>query len=122
MAQLRRKNKLRQKQVAHEAQIDPSYLTALENGRRIPPRQKMLTNLVRALKATSLEETELKRTAALSELATKLEEKIELVAGASVVMTVLELVHVMSETEIKALEVLVDVFRDRIYYKGRKEM
>jgi transcriptional regulator with XRE-family HTH domain len=122
LAQLRRKNQLRQKQVAFDAGLDPSYLAALENGRRIPPRPNMMIKLVSAVKATSNEEKELRRAAMLSFIARELSDCTELISGASAAMTILELSSVLSQEELQALVTLVEGYRFRVYAQGRKVM
>lgn len=122
LAKLRRKNKLKQKQVAYEAAMDPSYVAALENGRRFPPRKSLMTSLARAVKANEQEEVELLRAAMLSEIARGVEEYAENFAGAELAMEILELSSVLSPNEIQALSTLVEGYRFRAYVQGRNEM
>ena len=122
LAKIRRKNKLRQKQVAYEAAMDPSYIAALENGRRFPPRKSLMTNLARAIKANEQDELELLRTAMLSEIARGIEEYAKNFPGAELAMEILELSSVLSINEIQALATLVEGYRFRAYIQGRNEM
>lgn len=122
LAKLRRKNKLKQKQVAYEAAMDPSYVAALENGRRFPPRKSLMTRLAKAVKANEQEERELLRAAMLSEIARELKEYTEQLAGAELAMEILELSSVLSANEIQALSTLVEGYRFRAYVHGRSEM
>lgn len=64
----RKRRHLLQKQVAYGAGIDPSYLAAIECGRRAPPAAETLTRLVNALGATPAEELEIRRCAALGRI------------------------------------------------------
>lgn len=122
LAQLRRKKKLRQKQVANEAGVDSSYWAAVENGRRLPPRPRVMTKLVKAVKANDLEERELNRAAMLSQLAIELKERIDFFASAPLALTILELSAALSEGEIEALSTLVEGYRFRSYIPGRENM
>ena len=122
LAELRRKNKLKQKQVAYEAGIDPSYVAALENGRRPPPRQNLVQKLANAVKADEWDEKELGRTAMLSQLARPLDENAEFFSGAPTALAILELSSVLSERELQAISTLIDSFRYRTYAQGRNKM
>lgn len=122
LAQLRREKKLKQKQVAFEAGVDPSYVAALENGRRVPPRLDGLTKLAKAINANEHEEKELQRSARLSLLAKEIDACAEYFAGAEVAMVILELSSVMSPKEIQAIGTLVDGYRYRLHVQGRVEM
>jgi transcriptional regulator with XRE-family HTH domain len=122
LAQLRRKKKLKQKQVAYEASMDPSYVAALENGRRAPPRQSMMANIGRALNANEQEVVELRRAAMLSEMARELNERAEYFVGAPVAMAILEMSSIMSPGEIQAIATLIDGYRFRSHAQGRTDM
>ena len=122
LAKLRRKNKMRQKQVAYEAAMDPSYIAALESGRRFPPRRNMMVNLAKALQASEQEELEMFRAARLSEIAKGFKKHSDNFAGAQLAMEILELSSAMSLAEIQALTTLVDVYRFRAYAQGRQDM
>ena len=68
LVNIRKRHRLLQKQVAYGANIDPSYLAAIECGRRAPPTTDTLTRLVRALNATPAEVQEIRRLAAVGRI------------------------------------------------------
>jgi transcriptional regulator with XRE-family HTH domain len=61
LAQLRRKKRLRQKQVAGDAGVDKSYLAELESGRKAAPSPSVLGRLVKALGATDADRLRISR-------------------------------------------------------------
>jgi transcriptional regulator with XRE-family HTH domain len=122
LAKLRREKKLKQKQVAYEAGVDPSYVAALENGRRVPPRHDGVIKLAKAVNANDQETKDLERSARLSQLAKEIDACAEHFSGATVAMAILELSSVMSQSEIHALATLVDGYRYRAKVQGRIDM
>lgn len=122
MAQLRRNKKLKQKQVAFEAGIDSSYWAAIENGRRLPPRQRVLVKVIKAVKASAQEEKELSRAAMLTQIAKGLNERIDYFAGAPLALAILELSSVLSPGEIEAISTLIEGYRFRAHAQGRTYM
>lgn len=122
LAQLRREKKLKQKQVAFEAGVDPSYVAALENGRRIPPRLDGLRKIAKAINANEQEENELYRTARLSLLAKEIHACAEHFEGAAVAMDILVMSSVMSPKEVEAIGTLIEGYRYRLHIQGRVEM
>jgi len=61
LAQLRRKKRLRQKQVAGDAGVDKSYLAELESGRKAAPSAPVLGRLMKALGATEADRARINR-------------------------------------------------------------
>jgi transcriptional regulator with XRE-family HTH domain len=60
---LRKRKELRQNAVAIASGIDPSYLAALEGGRRSPPNRELLDRIVSALGLDELQAQTLRRLA-----------------------------------------------------------
>lgn len=56
LEKLRRSRNLRQKQLASYLEIDPCYVSALEKGRRPPPSQNVLNNLIKNLHLSDAEQ------------------------------------------------------------------
>lgn len=122
LAKIRRKNRLKQKEVAFDAGMDPSYIAALENGRRLPPKQSLMVALTKAVQANEVEQRELSRAANLSEMAKGMEAHREEFLGVPVAMAILELSAVMTQAEIDAIATLVAGYRYRAYVQGGREM
>lgn len=68
MAAMRRRQKLRQRQVAKAAHLDPSYVAYLERGERSPPPARTVARLGRALGLTEPEHLVLQRLAAVERI------------------------------------------------------
>lgn len=69
---LRRKYNLQQKQIAHLMNINPSYISLMEKGRRAPPAKIKLNQLISQLKLSDAEQYNLWRSAEASKLSFKL--------------------------------------------------
>jgi transcriptional regulator with XRE-family HTH domain len=65
---IRQSHRLMRKQVAIEAKMDPSYLTALERGRRSPPPPRTLDRLIGALNANDAEQRAIRESAAVARI------------------------------------------------------
>ena len=110
---LRRRKKMLQKQVALGSGIDPSYLAALENGRRNPPRIQVVEQLLDAIDASPRERESLHQAAALARLIRVVARQEEILPGVTVALRMLEVAPVLSEEELTALDTLVVGLRTR---------
>lgn len=111
LSDLREARHMSQKALALSAGFDQSYVSGLEVGRRPPPRDRQLTRLALALKATDQELTELKTARALtiiSKIAGDHEDGAE-----RLLMRILAVTSGMSNDEMEALEVIASVLRSR---------
>lgn len=122
LGKLRRAKKMRQKEAAISAQLDPSYWAALENGRRIPPRAEVMTQILDALEATDAERSELVRAAALSLVQRAIDEHGSEFPGCAAAMKLLEISTVLSKEELSALDTLVEGYRYRTFLQRRGAM
>lgn len=122
LAELRRKRRLRQKQVAAASNLDSSYIAALENGRRVPPREDVMTRLSQALDLSEAEKSELHRTAVLSEVGRAMLQHADELAGVTAALTVLEISAYLTQDELMAIETLVEGYRYRAHVRGGKAM
>ncbi len=122
LAALRRKRRLRQKQVAAASNLDPSYVAALENGRRVPPREDVMTKLFEALNLSEAEKEELHRTAVLSEIGRTMLQHADELEGINTALTVLEISAHLSHEELKAVETLIEGYRYRTHVQGGTTM
>lgn len=55
IAQARLRKRIQQKMVALTAGIDPSYLAAVERGRRPPPKRELVNKVVAALQLSAVD-------------------------------------------------------------------
>lgn len=122
LADLRRKRRLRQKQVAAASDLDCSYIAALENGRRVPPRDGVMTRLSEALGLSDAEKSELRRTAVLSEIGRAMLQHADELTGINAALSILEISAYLSEEELRAIETLMDGYRYRAHVQGGKAM
>lgn len=105
--QLRRRKKLLQKQVALSAGFDPSYLAAVENGRRDPPRNQGIEKLLDALMATPIERERIHQLARLTRLTRVMAQDDGAVAGVEIARKFLEVAPRLSAEELAALDTLL---------------
>lgn len=110
---IRRRKKLLQKQLALECGLDPSYVAALENGRRIPPRKPVVEKIIKALGATPVERDRLLASADISRLSRMIERQGKDVRGANLAIMLLELTYDLSEDELVALETFLNGLKAR---------
>ncbi len=122
LAELRRRRRLRQKQVAAAASLDASYIAALENGRRAPPREEVMNKLFQALGLSDTERNELQRTAVLTDVGRVLLHHAQQLTGVGAALAVLEVSINLSQEELGAIETIVDGYRYRAYGKGGTAM
>jgi transcriptional regulator with XRE-family HTH domain len=106
----RRRNKL-QKQVALAASIDPSYLAALENGRRSAPRKHLVDRLCDALDATLDERAQLESAAVYARLLESIAEYQDDIKGGDALAAFAAALPQLSAAEIEAISNLVEVLR-----------
>lgn len=105
--QLRRRKKLLQKQVALAANLDPSYLAAIENGRRDPPRKEVIEKLLVALAAKPRERERARELARVTRLLRLMAAEDGVVPGIEIARRLLECAPRLSVEELAALETLV---------------
>lgn len=110
---LRRRKRMLQKQIALGAGVDPSYLAALENGRRDPPRASVIEKILDALAATPGEGESLRRVATLTHLMRQMASHDGVVPGLETALRMLELAPRLSANELAALDTLVDSLSQR---------
>lgn len=72
LEQLRRSRHLQQKQMADVMGINPCYVSTMEKGRKGPPSKHVLEQLVKKLKLSEDEQSQLWRSVELSELTYRL--------------------------------------------------
>lgn len=72
LEQIRRQRHLQQKQMADVMGINPCYVSALEKGRKGPPSEKIINQLIRNLGLSEVEQAALKRSVKISELTYRL--------------------------------------------------
>jgi transcriptional regulator with XRE-family HTH domain len=113
LAALRRKHGWLQKQVALTSGFAPSYLAALEGGRRPPPPSEALGKILDAIDATEVERTQLSRAAALTHITRAISNHLESFPGAAAAVSLLEVSPEMSSTELGAIQALVEGYRFR---------
>lgn len=102
---------LRQKQVALEAGIDPSYLAALEHGRRPPPESDILHRLIRSLSMPDTEGSALRQAAAIDRLLHYLDRKGGEIPSRDCLMQFVMALPMLSEQKIRAISILVETLR-----------
>lgn len=72
LEKLRRSRNLQQKQIADLMGVNPCYVSTLEKGRKGPPSEQILKQLIKNLKMSEHEQNGLWRSVALSELTYRL--------------------------------------------------
>ncbi len=122
LGSLRRKYGWLQKEVAYKSGFAPSYIAALEGGRRPPPPLETFHKIVEAVGATELEEAQLQRAAKLSEIARVIANHSNVFPGASAALSLLEVSPEMTTDEVDALRTLVDGYRFRALLPRRTDM
>ncbi len=105
--QLRRNRQLLRKQVAYAASIDPSYLAALERGRRDPPNPKILARILDALNASEHERCTLKNAAAFAKLLGAIRVLGSDLPGTETLIRLARTIPGLKAQELIALETLV---------------
>lgn len=110
LRELRVKRGLSQKQVAKAAVLDQSYLSALEHGRRPPPRDDILVRLALAMNASPTEKENLQKGRAMTRIGMA-------AAGLSTTQSealavLIRNVQVLSDEELKAVQALLRVMYD----------
>ncbi|MEC5387306.1 helix-turn-helix transcriptional regulator [Uliginosibacterium sp. H3] len=118
---LRRKYGLRQKQVAYNGGVSPSYVASLEGGRRPPPGDDGLQKIIAALGATEDEKAHLVRASCLTQIARVIHGHSEMFPAASAAISLLEISPQMSPAEVSAIQSLVEGYRFRTLLPQRKE-
>jgi transcriptional regulator with XRE-family HTH domain len=108
---LRRKRKKLQKEIALSAGIDPSYLAALESGRRGAPDKTLTKKLCDALAATVSERTHIENAAAHARLLRALSTHHEDVRGGPALLDIAEALPSLASIQIEALRDLVNVMQ-----------
>lgn len=117
---LRRRRRLLQKQVALDAGLDPSYLAAVENGRRDPPRPPLVEKLLDVLTATPVERDRARQLARLTKLTRLMAQDDGQVPGVEIARRLLEFAPRLTADELAALDTLVTGL-SRCHELGDKE-
>lgn len=119
---LRRKYGLLQKQVAGDSGFAPSYIAALEGGRRPPPPMEALKRITKAIGASEQEEERLIRASKLTEIARVIANHRDEFPGAAAAVSLLEVSSEMTTVEVDALRTLVEGYRFRTLLPRRNDM
>lgn len=107
---LRKKRGLSQKRVALDANVDQSYLAAIELGRRPPPRDTGLTRLAGAVQASEEEVQRLfcvRSMAQISRTVNRLSPDV-----ADVLLDITRSINSLTKQELQALRGLLAAMRD----------
>ena len=107
LASARRKRRLLQKQVADRAGLDPSYLGALERGRREAPSSKIFQQLLRVLEPSQLERQQLIHALALLRLQRVIEDEAAPLLGGGALLRIARRLPYLAEPDLDLLETLV---------------
>ncbi len=107
LASARRKRRLLQKQVADRAGLDPSYLGALERGRREAPSSKIFQQLLRVLEPSQLERQQLMHALALLRLQRVIEDEAAPLLGGGALLRIARRLPYLAEPDLDLLETLV---------------
>lgn len=102
---------LRQKQVALDAGIDPSYLAALEHGRRPPPESDILQRLIKTLSMPESEGLALRQAAAIDRLLHYIDRKGGEIPSRDCLTQFAMALPMLSEQKIRAVSILVETLR-----------
>lgn len=86
LAEIRLSRRLTQKQVAIAADVDCSYIAALEKGRRSPPPKETIRRLGNAVCASPPERQEMEKAAALFRISKTIQEQSPHIPGASLLI------------------------------------
>lgn len=119
---LRREYGLLQKQVAGESGFTPSYIAALEGGRRPPPPVEALKKIIKAIGASAQEEERLIRASKLTDIARVMANYSDDFPGAAAAISLLEVSSEMTPIEVDALRTLVEGYRFRTLLPRRSDM
>ena len=122
LGDLRRKYGLLQKQVASKSGYAPSYIAALEGGRRPPPPAVTLRKIINAMGASEEDEGRLIRASKLTEIARVMANYANDFPGAAAAISLLEVSFEMTSVEIDALRILVEGYRFRSLLPKRHGM
>lgn len=106
--QLRHSKRLLQKTVAYDAEIDASYLAALENGRRPPPEPSTLDRIVVALGLGEREAENLRFLADLDRTILNLTKTTGSLRGGDCLIQLANALPNLSEAQLGALSTLIN--------------
>ncbi len=110
---LRRNHGLLQKEVALNSGFTPSYIAALEGGRRPPPSTTSLNKIAHGIGASDLEKERLIRASKLTDIARVVANYVKDFPAAEAAITLLEVSSEMTPIEIDAMQTLIDGYRFR---------
>lgn len=113
LGDLRRKYGLQQKTVASNSGFAPSYIAALEGGRRPPPSVEALNKISKAIGVCEQEEAQLLRASKLSIIARVMANYTNEFPGTTAAISLLEVSSVMTAAEVDAIRTLVEGYRFR---------
>lgn len=113
IAQTRLRKRIPQKTVALSAGIDPSYLAAVERGRRPPPKRELVTKVIAALHLSAADRATFLEAAALDRLMPAIHALDQDVRGASTLERLCMALPYLTETQLEALGALIDAISTR---------
>ena len=105
---LRRRRRLKQKEVADAAKLDASYLASIETGRRPPPQNAVLNRLMTALRATPEERSEIQAALIVDRLARIIANEVPSFSYAPTLVRLAACLPYRTLDEINALEALIE--------------
>lgn len=111
---LRRRKKLRQKQVAAAAQIDASYLAGLESGRRDMPSVKVLERILTALAASPRDRLRAGQALALGRIERELARVDSPPAGTESVLRIAACLPEATTTEVEVVDAVANLLEQRL--------
>lgn len=121
LGSLRRKHGLLQKEVAFNSGFTPSYIAALEGGRRPPPSTAALNKIANAIGASDLEEERLIRASKLTDIARVVANYVKDFPAAEAAISLLEVSSEMTPIEVDAMRTLIEGYRFRTLLPKRTQ-
>jgi transcriptional regulator with XRE-family HTH domain len=113
IAQARLRKRIPQKLVALAAGIDPSYLAAVERGRRPPPKSELVNKVLAALQLSAPDRVTFIEAAALDRLMPAIQALEQDVRGAGTLERLCSALPYLTEAQLEALGALIDAISTR---------
>jgi transcriptional regulator with XRE-family HTH domain len=113
IAQARLRKRIPQKLVALAAGIDPSYLAAVERGRRPPPKSELVNKVLAALQLSAADRVTFIEAAALDRLMPAIQALEQDVRGAGTLERLCSALPYLTEAQLEALGALIDAISTR---------
>jgi transcriptional regulator with XRE-family HTH domain len=121
IAEIRNQHQLTQKQVAHEAGVDSSYIAALEGGRRNPPPEKTLQRLICALQASVTEQSLIEKSAAISRVSKVIRAHSQALPNAHLILRFTQRIPELEPPAINDICTLMAAFETQIISPKTRE-